>query len=767
MPPKKIQTTLYEKPNIDLLRKIIASPDILDAFRTSLTAYYVKKDSKGVIPVIYRYSETLKTIGRLYADRGLQGCMREIRCALSKDTYLDIDIGNCHPTLLEQYCNTNKIVCPCLTAYVKNRELYLSHIMEQHKVSRDIAKKLMLRLSYGGGYKLNLLSDPQHPMNDGIEFDPGDMKSPYIINFHRELGGIAKQIRKIEVSISNIVIPDVTKENKNACIMSILAQCLENKCLLAMKKFFDDRFIPIGVLVFDGMMIEKCDKFNENNCSKLLKQCVNFVLDTTGYKIQLSNKPLEFDGEPTIIIPKHYPFVEDADEAQKQLFSVYGANRFKCCGGRLYVFDSETGLFSDSPDIFNKILTKNKDFLRYTKNGGKTFESYGGGSITKYNEIERMVRSTSLDDNWLERTHKSGLFNLLFRDGIYNMKTGKFTKGFDETKVFHTKIDIDFPKKNTKEIEYAMNYSFGSLCKEPDQLIIPLACALAGDVELKKIYFGLGDTNRGKSTLVKMLRSVLGQYVGYFDGGNFATDKNNKGDAAAKNRWALLKSSCRILLASEISMEDSLDGNVIKKHSSGGDTIVARVHHGLETEISPNFTCFLFVNDKPDIYPFDSAIDKRIEFIDFPFEFVSEVKDNTCQKLAVNNLTNIIASQKFKRGFLWILLDGYSQFLKNGLPKFDEIVREKWLVGVSTSTSLEYLLADNFEFKKGDDTFITPISYLNNFRKDHREFNGLSLAKFEELVTKLGGTKQAKTARVDDKVCRVWCGVKVKNTDNS
>lgn len=769
MPPKKItQVTLYEKPNIDLLRRVIASPDITEAFRTSLTAYYAKKDDKGVIPVTYTFSTTLKTMGRLYADRGLQGCMREIRCLLSEEMYMDIDITNCHPTLLYQYCTKKGISCKELKKYVKRREEYLSLIMNFHNVNRFVAKKLILRLCYGGAYKLNLTPDGHEDlMNDDVDFDPSPNFCPDIELFAAELKQISRAVRKIETDLTNIVLKDLSKENKNACIMSIHAQRLEHECLMCMYKFFQEKFIPVGVLVFDGIMIEKCDKFNESNYGPILKACERYVSEKTKYHISLVNKSLIFDEKKVIHVPNVYPFVEDADEARQQLFRVYGSGKFKCCNDDLYVFDNSTGLFSSSKDVFNKILTQHKEFLRYKVGSG--FKSYGGGTISARNEILKEVRCASIDDEWLENTHKSSIFHLLFKNGIYNMKTGIFTKGFNENIVFHAGLNFDFPERSDEDIEYAMEYSFGSICEQGkiDQLIIPLACALAGDVSVKKIYFGLGDTNRGKSTLVKMLQSVFGRYVGFFDGNNFAIDKS-KSDAAAKNRWALLKSSCRILLASEISMEDSLDGNTIKKHSSGGDTIVARVHQGLETEVSPNYTCFLFVNDKPDIFPFDDAIDKRIEFINFPYEFVKDVT-TAWQKKAID-LSEIIMSDKFKRGFLWILLDGYRRFLTDGLPEFEPSIRSKWMTGVSSRTNLKSFILEHFEFVEGDEKCYTSVRDINAFRKEHSEFSGLSVVKYNELLYSLGASKTVtnkkggvmETVDIKGKTTRVWFFIRVK-----
>ena len=63
------------------------------------------KDRKNIIHTTYKFSKTLKTYGRLFAQNSsLQGLPREIRNALAYNLYYDIDVSNCHPELLSQYC---------------------------------------------------------------------------------------------------------------------------------------------------------------------------------------------------------------------------------------------------------------------------------------------------------------------------------------------------------------------------------------------------------------------------------------------------------------------------------------------------------------------------------------------------------------------------------------------------------------------------------------------------------------------------------------
>ena len=120
-----------------------------------------------------------------------------------------------------------------------------------------------------------------------------------------------------------------------------------------------------------------------------------------------------------------------------------------------------------------------------------------------------------------------------------------------------------------------------------DFLMLQLARGLAGDV-MKKILFGLGPSNCGKSTLVEACQLSLGEYVWNFNAECLAR-RDSKADKAAKMRWVLLLQSKRIIFSNEIQTREKLDGNMIKKISSGADQITARVHSGNETSFKPHF----------------------------------------------------------------------------------------------------------------------------------------------------------------------------------
>ena len=71
-----------------------------------------------------KYRRPKYQLGRVYPAKSLSLCSvrREIRHTLAHDKYVDIDIANCHPELLKQVCDHNKIKTRYLKQYVENRE---------------------------------------------------------------------------------------------------------------------------------------------------------------------------------------------------------------------------------------------------------------------------------------------------------------------------------------------------------------------------------------------------------------------------------------------------------------------------------------------------------------------------------------------------------------------------------------------------------------------------------------------------------------------
>jgi len=731
--------TLTEKIDKEKLMRLMSSLNITDEEKNAIYKYKLKI-YQGNVQVNYYFSDI--GFGRLYAEQSLslQNFRKGIRHALAKDTYIDIDMVNAHPTIIAQLCKKEDIECNLLKDYVKNREVWLKEIRKFHDIDRDEAKKLVLKLCYLGNYELEDSTDEQ--------------KLEKLSLFSKELRSISKHIYKLDKTLTDKVESDYSKTNKHASVLSLIAQKIEHNCLMEMRNFLESNGFNVGVLCFDGLMVKKG---NKPVTSDLLDKCSEFIKKRTGYLLKLEIKPMDQDIE----IPKFNCFVDDDKGAQKNLFKLEDSNYFKYADGKLHIFDEDTGQYSIDKVVLNHYVIKHRNFLLKEEQRTKDIteiKSYGRDAVLM-KRIRPFVEEASHDDEWLERTSRSSIGYLLFKDGIYNMKNNTFTKGFNPNIVFHDRVPHNFPERNEEDIKYAADMSFNLLLDDPLPFIVASGRAIAGDISAKKIFFCPGLTNAGKSKLSDMYIICFGGFVKTFDAQNLANmNKNNTNDEASRNRWAYIVRFGRIVFSNEIKMEYPLNGNSIKKFSSGGDRVVGRNHYEGDTAFVPHFTLFCMLNDIPAIDPMDDAVYNRLVYCEFNKQFVEKITNPKNQILADPNFGEKINEPRFIRGFIHLILDGYQYFLDHGQPSFDPIVKESWTVSDKKDRNVSNLLQNHFERSKNDFIY---VSNMISFKEKHSTLcSTISRKRFNDIVRFTFEIVQGKVGK--DNLC-AWIGIKRKD----
>ena len=85
-----------------------------------------------------------KKFGRRSCPESVQPIDRHFRGLLCRGLHTDLDMDNCHPTILMWICDAHRIECPYLKAYVKNRDYHLAQVEQLTGKSRDEGKRLFL-----------------------------------------------------------------------------------------------------------------------------------------------------------------------------------------------------------------------------------------------------------------------------------------------------------------------------------------------------------------------------------------------------------------------------------------------------------------------------------------------------------------------------------------------------------------------------------------------------------------------------------------------
>jgi hypothetical protein len=92
-------------------------------------------EARGQMIRQYRYSLStpLESGGRLFSGLSIQGLPKKIRGFLVRDSTVDIDMVNAHPTILRYICKKHHIHAAELSNYVSNRDEVLSQFDDRDK----------------------------------------------------------------------------------------------------------------------------------------------------------------------------------------------------------------------------------------------------------------------------------------------------------------------------------------------------------------------------------------------------------------------------------------------------------------------------------------------------------------------------------------------------------------------------------------------------------------------------------------------------------
>ena len=147
-------------------------------------------------------------------------------------------------------------------------------------------------------------------------------------------------------------------------------------------------------------------------------------------------------------------------------------------------------------------------------------------------------------------------------------------------------------------------------------------------------------------------------------------------------RWVLLLQSKHLIFSNKIKANIELNGNFIKKLSSGGDPLVARNHCQGEISFVPQFLACVMSNDLNKIKPYDDAVDERVRVISYTKSFVDN-PTNQYELLKDRNIETEMGSDRFKRLFLILFIKRYSAYVNDGcietLPESVKYGKEEWI----------------------------------------------------------------------------------------
>lgn len=234
--------------------------------------------------------------GRLNAIKSisLATITRPVRHAISGSLYYDIDIVNCHPVVLGQYCEKNSIECDRLLELVDDRERFFDDIHKMNPgMERGDIKDLVLKMVNGGGhYQINAIRPT------------------------RALSGLYAELQKIIQAVCDLpqnkplciqVIQAYTKykadtksnrslvKNFGGKLISRVLQDLENDMLSVMEGVLSTYNVPLETItpVHDGCMVRK-DLIKKEDFRTIMDDMERAIHIRMKYKVKIIEKPMDY-----------------------------------------------------------------------------------------------------------------------------------------------------------------------------------------------------------------------------------------------------------------------------------------------------------------------------------------------------------------------------------------------------------------------------------------------------------------------------------------
>lgn len=680
-----LKTEIFD---IDMANQLLREREISNEDHKKLQKYYKKRNGAGRevdVHYILKTKTNDEFLGRLYPKNhvGLQTLPRDIRNALAQKYYWDIDFENAQPTLLLQYAAKNGWEHTYLKQFVENREKTLKETQELLKISRKEAKDRYIQLFFGSTYY------------DGLPLWIAKSLAPELTKI------------KDNIYLSHSDLAKKMKHNKNS-VMSFVLQTIERHCIIAVDNALKVKGRQIDVILHDGGYVRKVDGEQEFP-TNLLKELEHSVFTATGYRLHITQKPIETTFKYNESGFKIYDF----DEVINDLFAArvfVERNKQDICysNGSVYVFNQSTGIWSNDEDELDKKIAMEEDALVFRKHGkaGIVVYDYSGSVKNRANLKTMLVSVLDTNDEFLETGRKNACGKLLFKNGIYDFASQTLMKEFDRTIVFSSAIGRDFPEDVAQENVDFVNHTFFeapfSNADTPRVFRHFLMRGLIGDYRMKKFLVALGDKNSSKGTMTNFCKYVFGGNATTFNANNLLL-KKHQGDAEREFSWIGDICNSRLTFSNEIKNDGiKIDGNMLKTMTGGGDEIAMRNLYKTTERIYNYAMPILFAQDLPEFSPPD-AINSRIVVIQYDYSFMDDPKLPN-EKKADLSIKDKLCCPKYADAFVSMMIQEYNQWQDN---EYAELVLPQFMIDdkdeIAPISDIRAILEEEFEITGNED----------------------------------------------------------------
>jgi hypothetical protein len=643
--------------------------------------YLIKNNFKKDVSYVVKN----KDYGRQFAEGGsLQLMNKKLRGVLSKDVYTDYDMVNCQFSILLDICKQSNITCEYLEDYCNKRESQLKDIQSYFDISRSQAKDLVISMLFNDRIYKKI-----YKRKNDLDF---------LVNLNRELNNIQKKFIKKYPQLYKSIISKGKKDNVGGSLMSNVLAQKENEILeYVIQKF------PANVKIFDGFLSTQKHSIDEINSYCKKKYNVTWTIKELDLSIEEDLQALNIDNNSVSYVGS------DERDIAEYLMQTKFNNRIYNCYNEMYM-KTEYKWTNHKEEIKRQIA---KDILKcdlYLRKDDKfvciSGTCKGVEDLRKLVLVLIPINDDLINDMWENTKQK-----LYFKNGYYDFKEDKFIENDERYTTMYINRDYN-PIRNESLREEIMNRIFLPIFNKNENMLgsflYETAHSLAGEVDRKSWYCLEGFRNCGKGMITDLLIKTFHKYIATTNADNLFP-KDTGGDSAKALSFLVDIEFARLITTQEINLNPDkqtfIDGNKIKKFTSGGDWIEARKNYQDEKRFRLQGSLMLCCNDFPVRKPADC--NETLVHYSFESKFVDKNESKDIEGIAYYEKDNTLKSSFLTREdvqneFVNILIDAYKKPYDKPVIINDDDEEDdyKKFIGLFEFTKNAYHRVSNAEIKK-------------------------------------------------------------------
>jgi hypothetical protein len=619
---------------------------------------------------------------------------------------IDVDMVNSQPSIVLYLCKKHKLDHHHLSEYVYKREEKLKEIMEYYNTTRDEAKNEFIKC-----LNKDTLTTKINKKN---------IKKNSFYNCYQQ------QVLNIVNSLTNIYKNNdrfqeyYEKKNYNSggVFISKVFHDYEDKFLMKAidylkKVHFQD--LNVGVLFKDGFMYYENKKINQVELIQLLN---NRFQD---YGIKWIIKPHKTDLlkylDEIEVEKKDFFSGNDIIDVVEHILDGILKNKIVKCDGLVYYMNDKIIKQNEKQikqELYDFISKQDYYIISFDKDGKETTKNVSRNHTYIKQLVESIMNKCKNEEDFINDVWSYTQYKMFFLNGYFDYKLNKFIEGeYNKTFIkINRKYRISHNEKLRNEIYSKIFNPIFTIVDDDNKetrtqllnnFLYTTSQFLGGNIELKKWVLLQGFRNSGKGIIGDLLKNCFEKYVITTNSSNF-NFKKNISDSQKLLSWLIDYQFVRIALTSEISIseDEKIDGNMIKKFTSGGDYMNARKNFQDEREFKIQSSLIVCCNDCPKIEPSDA-----MEFCD-EFQMKSKFIDDDFDK-----------EEKFN-GFQYFEKDNT---LKSDFLKREDIINELTNIFFECySNKVEYPQSLRKENKNDDDNEYKILKSIFKITNDEKDF---------------------------------------------